>query len=520
MKPLIPKTRRTWNEPGHAHYFTHPCYRRLPLLRAVAVLVAAAASLTGSAAEEPEIELLDVPLTPKIAQQCFQEAQRLCEKDAGRLWGVTLYGPILFADPKTRAVIASQADPEGLLTPQDGVFVGTLPPEETIAGTAKDWAGITWVMLPWPLPKEKRERMHFLAHEMFHRVQPKLGLSAADIGRSATGGTTTHLDTRDGRVWMQLEWRALQAALQHSDPERRRAITDALTFRAYRRALFPNAAAGERAQETAEGLAEYTGVRLSADSDSAAIERALWNFERAKAWPTLTRSFAYVSGPAYGLLLDRAKPDWRSGLNVSDDLGKLLQQALSLDRESFLSLDRESPSPLDRESLLGPTSSRPKRTPPKTGRERILAPAKAAKELEAAAKERAKAYEVDELIAAETVRETAKRDLVAKHRRRFVTGPVLIIPIHSMQFQFDPRDIRPLDDLGKVYPKMKMSDAWGILEVTGGALIANDWSKVVVPAPRDPNARPLGGDGWTLELNAGWEVRAGKRTGDYIVKRK
>ncbi len=470
----------------------------------MALLVASVAFLTPSAADESDIELLDGPLTPKIARQCFQEAQRLCEQDAGRLWGVSLHGPILFADPKTRAVIASQADREGLLTQQDGVFVGTLPPEETIAGTVKDWAGITWVMLPWPLPKEKRERMHFLTHEMFHRIQPKLGLSAAEIGRSTTGGTTTHLDTRDGRVWMQLEWRALQAALQRSDPERRRAITDALTFRAYRRALFPNAAAGERADEMAEGLAEYTGVRLSADSDSAAIERTLWNFERAKHWPTLTRSFAYVSGPAYGLLLDRAKPDWRRGLSVSDDLGTLLQQALSLDRES----------------LLGPTGRSPERIPPKTGQEGILPPAKAAKELEAAAKERAKAYAAEDLIAAETAREMAKRDLVAEYRQRFVTGPVLIIPIHSMQFQFDPRDIRPLDDLGKVYPKMKMSDAWGILEVTGGALIANDWSKVIVPAPRDPNARPLTGDGWTLKLNADWEVRAGKRTGDYIVKRK
>jgi hypothetical protein len=248
-----------------------------------------------------------------------------------------------------------------------------------------------------------------------------------------------------------------------------------LTFRAHRRALFPNAAAGERAQETGEGLAEYTGVRLSADSNAAVVERALRNFEAAKLWPTLTYSFAYVSGPAYGLLLDHVKADWRTGLSNSDDLGALLQQALSI-------------------SLPGG--------------------------LEAVAKERARAYEADELIASETARCTAKRDRLTKYRQRFVIGPVLIIPIHSMQFQFDPRDIQPLDDLGKVYPRMKMSNSWGILNVTGGALIASDWSKVVVPAPSDPRARPLEGDGWTLELSAGWAVRAEEREGDYTVRRK
>lgn len=87
---------------------------------------------------------------------------------------------------------------------------------------------MTWVMVPWPLPKEKRERMLFLAHEMFHRVQGKLGLSPPDIA-------PTHLDTRDGRIWLQLEWRALEAALRQTGPERRRATTDALIFRAYRR---------------------------------------------------------------------------------------------------------------------------------------------------------------------------------------------------------------------------------------------------------------------------------------------
>ncbi len=32
MKPLPRKTRRAWNEFGHAHFVTYSCFRRLPLL--------------------------------------------------------------------------------------------------------------------------------------------------------------------------------------------------------------------------------------------------------------------------------------------------------------------------------------------------------------------------------------------------------------------------------------------------------------------------------------------------------
>jgi putative transposase len=32
MKPAPRKTRRAWNEPGHAHFLTYSCFRRWPLL--------------------------------------------------------------------------------------------------------------------------------------------------------------------------------------------------------------------------------------------------------------------------------------------------------------------------------------------------------------------------------------------------------------------------------------------------------------------------------------------------------
>jgi hypothetical protein len=66
-----------------------------------------------------------------------------------------------------------------------------------------------------------------------------------------------------------------------------------------------------------------------------------------------------------------------------------------------------------------------------------------------------------------------------------------------------------------VYPHLRVTDDWGILDVkSGGALISADWSSVTVPAPANG---PLGGEGWTIQLNEGYKVVHGLRPGDFTV---
>lgn len=58
-------------------------------------------------------------------------------------------------------------------------------------------------MLVWPMiPEARLTRQKMLAHEMFHRVQPELHLLVTDT-------PNLHLDTEEGRIWLQLECRAL-----------------------------------------------------------------------------------------------------------------------------------------------------------------------------------------------------------------------------------------------------------------------------------------------------------------------
>ncbi len=432
------------------------------LLALALMLTAASAAARGAEPAKPAAGI-DVTLAAKF----FQEAKALSDADGGRMWGTPLYGSMLFVDEATRQVVANRPDYKNLLKAEGSVFVGTLPAEENVANTAMRWAGVDWTMVRWPLPQNRLQRDVLLIHECFHRIQEKLGLSGPDTACDA-------LDTRDGRLWLQLEWRALQAALVGPKQTRRRAVEDALLFRAYRRSLFPGEAAGEQALEMHEGIPEYVGIALSARNRAEAEAYAAAGLQGAPSYPSFIRSFAYVTGPAYGLLLDGAKPGWQRALKPKDDLSALLAQA-----------------------------------------EKITLPA----DLKAAAEARAKAYGGAQLAAEEDKRAQQKIQEVKDLHARFVEGPVLTLPPASyFTYSFDPTNPVPLEGLGTVYPYLRVSAAWGILEAKHGALLLQKEgfvNGVRVPAPKDVKACPLKGDGWTLTLNDGWAIVAAARKGDY-----
>ena len=403
------------------------------------------------------------PIPLDQARARFAEAKRLCEADGGRLWGVPLCGPILFVDPASRTFVASVRDSQGIAREQDGVFVGTLPADQNIANTAFTWAGVRWTQIMWPLPASTEDADALMAHELFHRVQAELGFRGGNPENQ-------HLDTVEGRTLMQLEWRALAAALVAKDAgPRRRAIEDALVFRAARRRLVASAAAEERDLELNEGLAEYTGMTLAIPARAGRVAYALRGIGRMKDVPTFVRSFAYASGPAYGLLLDDSGAAWRERTRHGEDLGALLAGAEKLQTRT----DDATAHAL-----------------------------------------RAGRYDGARLRSGEQTRADRKQAVIDEYRRRLVDGPTLRIALRHMNVQFDPRNQQPLGEAGTVYPSLRIADDWGILSVTGGALLASDWMSVAVAAPRDGAAS---GEGWTLDLRPGWKIAPGARPGSYVV---
>jgi hypothetical protein len=408
------------------------------------------------------------PIDTAMARRYFQEAASLTARDAGRLWGRSLAGPLLFVDRGSRVVLTDAPDPEGLLRPLGSLYTGTLPASENVANTAVRWAGVTWAMLAWPIPSDSLGRSVLFAHELWHRIQDRLGFAMASPANA-------HLGQRDGRLWLRLEGRALRRALSVDDAGRTRALRDAIAFRRIRRKLFPGSDSTERALELNEGLAEYTGVMIASGSDAARRSLVLDRLVVLDTASRLERSFAYQTGPAYGFFLDAATPQWRSSLSRDSDLAYVLDA-----------------------SLRGSESLRP------------LSPER-----------RAAPYGYVAVRKAEQARATKQIAHLATLRRRFVSGGVLELPIGEMKMGFDPGQVETLAGLGTVYGNLRLTDSWGVLQcdASGGA-ISEDFRRAIVPAPADITGRRLTGPGWVLELLPDWEIVPGPRKGDWTVKKQ
>jgi len=436
--------------------------------RCVALLIAAAAATTAAAAT---LQAQAPAIDPALAQRYFEEAERLGAADGGRLWGVELYGPMLFADRDTRELVANTAHEAGMLEARGDVYAGTVPRELNLANTAIDWDGQRWTMVLWPLPANRYARQRLMMHELFHRVQPALGIAGSDPANA-------HLVTRDGRIWIRLEWRALEEALLREGAERKQAVADALAFRAARYARFPDGAAEERALERNEGLAEYTGLVLSGLPADVLSDRAAMALADREGSERLARGFAYASGPAYGVLLDQAGVEWR-----------------------------------ERAALDG------------TGLDELLAEAYGVEPDADVAEAQAARYDGARLIAAETERAERIAAELARLRERFLEGPTLrLVPEGSFRYVYDPNGAVPLAGVGTVYEASRVSAAWGVLTVeSGGVLFTRSElgiTGVVVPVAAGTTEPPLAGDGWRLEPAEGWRVVAGERPGSWVVVRE
>lgn len=417
-------------------------------------------------------------LSAKVYKQAirfFAEAQQASDKDQGKLWGKTLYGPMLFIKFPERLIIANQSDDKGWLKPQGKLYVGKLPKNLGVANTAQLWGGKKWTTVIW-YRFDEQQRVNLFMHELYHRIQSFYGHQ---------GKMNQHLDEKEARILICLEWNALLRAYLNSKipkgKEKRaikKAIEAALVFRAYRHQLYQGSEFNEKALEMNEGLAEYTGVKLggmSAKEVQQTLQRKVASSQKRK---TLVRSFAYISGPLYGLLLDQYAPFWRQKLSSGKGFGQLLKEALQI---------------------------------------QLPKQAKVMKKMRL--EYGAKAIRIFEEKRAKKIAETLQ-----KHRKTLVEGPVLQVTLSkTFRYTFDPNQLISFKKRGTIYPQITVRDNWGILQVkNGGSLMSTDKTNLRVPLSKNftETTRQIKTSDWHLELKEGWHLAKDKQTGNWRIEQE
>jgi hypothetical protein len=249
-------------------------------------------------------------------------------------------------------------------------------------------------------------------------------------------------------------------------------LANAMFFRRTRYSLFPGAEQAENLLEKNEGLASYTGIMMSGRNEKELNEYLEQKLVEFQSYPTFVRSFAYLTTPLYGCILGRSDKYWTRQINDSTNLTDYFIKALRISIPATI-------CPVCIEQ-----------------------------------------YGHQEILNEETKKAEEKAERINEFKKTFVEKPHLEILLEKMNFSFDPRTIIPLEGYGTVYPTMRVSDNWGILTVTGGALLGTNWDKVTVSEPTMNNTDTVSGEGWTLELNEGYVIRKNVTDNNFtLIKR-
>jgi len=384
----------------------------------------------------------------------YAELTKALESENGKTWNYSLQGPIMFVNRDTRTIIANQGDSAGELIAKGNFYIGKLPENINIANTSIEWNGIRWTMIGLPLPETKEERLNLLIHESFHRIQPMVGFDAR------IELPNKHLETKNGRIFLKLELEALKRALQSDKPDVH--IQKALKFRKYRDQLFPDARESENSLELNEGLAEYTGSILSQRSDTDLKEHYISKIDWFSNLPSFYRSFPYATTAIYGYFLDKTNKKWNISIDKDSNITDILNKSwgISNDEISYVEIEK-----------LG------------------------------------KDYNMESIVNEETQKETAKEEINNKYRSIFLSSQRLEINLENISIGFNPSNIMALDSLGTVYPNLRITDNWGILEVDScGALISPEWNKVTISNPEFISDTLISGKGWRLKLDHQFKI--------------
>ena len=368
------------------------------------------------------------------AAPCFENLKKVSDADKGKLWGKTLYGPTMFVDVQTRNLVANQQNKENSFEQKGDLFFGQLPEDIIIANTSISYCGEDWTCVIWDDSRDLLTSTQLLIHESLHRIQDEIGLPSC-------GSSNQHLDETEGELQLKLELGILKDLLQNDSKDLTEGLRDAMTVRKYRQTMFPNG--NENQFECHEGMAEYTAFKLlPLDNDNEAIRKGLVAAAITKGMDGsgFGNSFAYLTGPAYGLLIDEMIPDWRNGIRSGKTIPDVISTEVAI------------PDTVENAEI-----------------ERISA-----------------RYNLTEYLNKERSRLEARDKEDAELRDRFSESKWLVIPNDNINFGFNPSErLVAYDTIGVICNTMQLRGSFGTLEVGNGIMRTHNWSSFIIPYSED-----------------------------------
>ncbi|OEK01105.1 hypothetical protein BFP97_06100 [Roseivirga sp. 4D4] len=400
-------------------------------------------------------DLLPANKESRIAEKYFQSLDSQLTIDQNHFWGQTLKGPVILVNPTTRLFYSNENDALKTFSKIGRIYADTLPDDIPIANTALTWNKKRWTMAMLPLSENVKNRNRLLIHESFHRIQPSLGFNS-------TNPENAHLDLFEGRVNMRLEIAALKLALLSSDDtELKKHLQAAIHYRRARH-LYPKAQINENRHELNEGLAEYTALMLNGFNRKEAIEFLINQAEKFTKSNSFQKSFAYLTLPMYGFLLNDRDNDWHKKLTDESMLTDLIIESFNLKTLS---------------ALLIPNSEE---------------------------------YDYATIVSEEKLFSHENRQRVDRYQDLFIKSPTVRLPTSGSTGSFDPNRIYQFNPYGKVYGKASVIAHWGLLEINKEALFTSN-DTVMITTPYEELNSIISGDGWTLKLNNGWYLIRDKK---------
>ena len=402
------------------------------------------------------------------ASEYFRLVEEVCNKDNGSLWGENLYGPVMYVDSRNRTIYANVADMEDNLRARDGIFTGVLPKERIITNNMIEFGGVKFAMVPLPETEDRYRIVTRTVHSLFHCYQDRHGLKPSTF-------STRHLNDRNARLYLKLEWKALTYAIGTNGETRNQAIRDALVFRGARRELFPAASVDENKFENYEGLTTFTYIKLCNSGPEEIQKRILEYLDRIYQNNSYAWGYGFVHGALYATLLNDKGFDFKQIQQPDFDLGKAALEAYGVTL------------PVVCRDVAGSLAMN---------------------------------YDIQAIRAEESEREAMINENTRRIVMTFMEKPVVTITMESPNFSFEPEDINALDTLGTLYERLRVSDNWGRLAVDeGGALLNNDLKLLRVSA-KDivVDKTHLSGEGWHMVLNDGWHA-VSSGNGSYTIRK-